>query len=451
MPNYFPCPNAQCSYQFDADILPPAAMVTCPLCRTKFPYRANRPLPAPAPAGGVPVDDPRPSGPRVLTYHDAPKGNLVLTTILSVGGFVIVLIAIIAVLTVGGKPKSISTQEATDRDFNLRVEAFPAGWDDDPNTLRPVNANIFGRKRLDPEGYVALAAEKWDEREPRSGELDEMMKTRLRGAFRSVEMEPIEGATWSGHTANAVRFTGNLDDTQVRGEAHVISYKGIGYVFIAWAPESSWQAVQAEAASLREKVKTAEFREKWVAKRSNVQVHTVEGGAYQVEDLDGAWTRGRPDDENNPAKKTDFIVDDLKGIDPAATMIFRARYKEKKNGVTHESTALVLEIPGGGDPLEAAKANTIERIKRDFAGNVPDVKLEVMTKSPSGIALPTDGPAMARLIFRNPQDKEDRVMHVISAISVGGKTIAVAAHCQEVDATYLEEWMIRLAGSLKAK
>jgi len=50
MANFFPCPNPACTYQFDADQLPAAAMVTCPICRTRFPYRAAAPAPAPSAA-----------------------------------------------------------------------------------------------------------------------------------------------------------------------------------------------------------------------------------------------------------------------------------------------------------------------------------------------------------------------------------------------------------------
>ena len=52
----FPCPNPACGYVFDTVQLPAAAMVTCPLCRTRFPYRAGQILGASpgAPAAAVP-------------------------------------------------------------------------------------------------------------------------------------------------------------------------------------------------------------------------------------------------------------------------------------------------------------------------------------------------------------------------------------------------------------
>jgi hypothetical protein len=149
------------------------------------------------------------------------------------------------------------------------------------------------------------------------------------------------------------------------------------------------------------------------------------------------------------------VVDDVKEIDPAATMVFRARYQRKEGGDSlrrpAESLAEVVELPGGGDPLEAAKAHVVERIKKDFAGSVPDIKLEAMSRSPSSTPLPMGGPAIGRFLFKNPLDRDNRVVYVISAISIGGKIVAVEARAPEVDASFVDEWMVHLAGSLKPR
>src|SRR5262249_34891622 len=144
MPTNFPCPNSQCSYQFDADILPAAAMVTCPLCRTRFPYRANRPVSATA--GVEPADDLRPAGPRLIHLREVPKGGGLLTTLLWVGGFCVVLAGLLAVVIMRGGPQSNTSTDVTSDTFNLRVDPFPAGWTEDLATRRPVDANILGRK-----------------------------------------------------------------------------------------------------------------------------------------------------------------------------------------------------------------------------------------------------------------------------------------------------------------
>jgi hypothetical protein len=359
----------------------------------------------------------------------------------------------------GRQPDFVPSQ-ASDQKFNIKVDPFPNEWLDDPSAAKPVDANIFGKKRSGPEGYVAVVAQEFGDhgdRQPRAGELNELMRSRMgrEEGFKNRTFEDLEGEKWSGQPALAVRFTADLNDAAVRGEAFAISYKGIGYVFYIWASETDWGSIRGEVANLRERVKLGEYREKWVEKRASTEVFTVEGAAYQVEDIDGAWLRGKPEDQWKPKEKK-YVLDNVKEIDPNATMAFQAEYRIRERGDTHrksaEAKAIVVELPSGGDPIDAAKAHAMERIKKDFAGgNVPDIKLEPMTKSPAGVALPAGGPAIVRLQFRNPLDKDDRWMHVISAISLGGKTIALEARCPEGDASYVEEWMVHLAGSLKAK
>jgi hypothetical protein len=74
-----------------------------------------------------------------------------------------------------------------------------------------------------------------------------------------------------------------------------------------------------------------------------------------------------------------------------------------------------------------------------------------MAKSPSGVPLPTGGPAIGRFRLKDPTAAGDEQMWVLSAVPVGDKVVAVEAHVPERYASYVEEWMVHLAGSLKAK
>jgi hypothetical protein len=283
------------------------------------------------------------------------------------------------------------------------------------------------------------------------------MRSRLRQAVSTLEVQPIEGETWAGQPALGVRFTGSIDDEQVRGEAYAMGYKGVGYAFFAWAGEANWSGLREELVALREKVRPAGYREKWTPKRANTVVYPSDDGTYQVEDVDGVWLKGKPRDQWGPKEKSYVLdPDDLKGLDPKAVMAFQAEYQIKERGDTKrqpaKAEALVVELDKGGDPLDTAKTNVIERIKKDYATDkVPDIKLEPMTRSPSGVPLPTGGPAIARLLFKDPFDHDNRVEWVISAIRVGGKTVAVEAHVPEKFASYVDEWMVHFAGSLKAR
>jgi hypothetical protein len=174
-----------------------------------------------------------------------------------------------------------------------------------------------------------------------------------------------------------------------------------------------------------------------------------------MEDVDGVWIRGKPADQWGPKEKK-YVVEDPKELDPKATMALRAEYQIRERGDAKrkpaEAFALVVELEGAGDPLEAVRKHVVERIKRDYAeGKAPEVTLEPLTRSPSATPLPTGGPAIIRLVFNDPFDKDNKVVWVLSAIKVGGKTVAVEIHTPERSASYVDEWMVHLAGSLKGR
>ena len=225
-------------------------------------------------------------------------------------------------------------------------------------------------------------------------------------------MQPVEGETWAGHPAHGRPVHRQpVEDEQVRGEAFAIAYKGVGYVFFAWAAEANWAGLRDELVALREKVRPANLRDKWVPKRANTETYPSDDGTYQVEDVDGAWLKGKPADQWGPKEKK-FVVepDDLKGLDPKAAMAFRAEYQIKERGDTKRRrprpTALVVELDEGRRPAGGGQG---PRDRADQAGlrggTAPDLKLEPMGRSPSGTALPTGGPAIGRFLFNDPFDQ----------------------------------------------
>ncbi len=455
MPNLFPCPNPQCSYQFDADMLPAAAMVTCPLCRTRFPYRAAAPAPAAVPESRADADAPNRPSARVVNLRNQPKSGSPLMTVLWIFGAGLFLAGMVYFLRYRGAtaPGPRNTEISQER-LNFKMDAFPEGWEEDMTARQGLDVNVFARKRSGPDGWVAMYAEDFKDRSPRAGELRDKMLSRLKGYGRNMNFVDLTDAKWMGQPGQAYQFQGDFADVPVLGESIAVAYKGIAYIFYMWAPDKDWAAAKDELTTMRGRVKLAGYREKWEAEKANTKVYENPKPAYRLEDHDAAWQMAAPPEEGVMPKKSDYAVDP-KEIDPAASFAFRARFQIKVGGDARqhaaEAKALVVELPQGGDPLETVKNHLIERIKKDYAGEAPDIKLEPMAKSPANIQLPADGPAMARVLFKDPLDKDNRVMYILAAINVDGMTVGVEADVLERNANYVEEWMVHLAGSLKGK
>jgi hypothetical protein len=452
MPNYFPCPNSPCQYQFDADMLPPAAMVTCPLCRTKFPYRA---APAPdqqAPAASVPT------GPRVVNLRNQPQRGGILGTILWSAGFSIVLIAVLFAVYQWNRHKPYVTKQLNEDRWNFSID-MPSGWEEDGKVRSDMNANIFVKKKTNAEQWVAMFAKDYVERSARPGEIREELLARFKvtrddpdspKAIRNLNLVELDGAKWLNKDAIAFEFDAHFNELPIRGECHAVQYKGMVYAFYIFSAETEWESCKGELRAFRDRIKLGKSRENWEEKKRNTQIYTLDGAPYQLEDLDAVWKLGS---EEGDFKKGDYIIDP-KSIDKHATMAFLARYRLRTatDSRQHaaEAEALVVEIPKGNDPIETAKAHVIERLRKDYDSEV-DLKFEPLNKSPAGIALPTDGPAIVRLLLRDPKDRESAKLWIISALNIGDKTVAVESSVRERNAAYVEEWMIHLAASLKAK
>ena len=454
MPNTFPCPNVQCTYQFDAEVLPARAWVTCPLCRTRFKYEAQRPTAsAPPPTAD---EEGFPSGPRVVSLRHRPKRGGLLSVVLWLAGFTAVLGGLLAAVYTWTRPKApAAAQTVREERLNLTIDPLGPEWQEDTAARAGLNVNVFARKKSDADVWAALYAQDFGERTPRPGEVRDLVRDRLNSyGGVGIAIADKDGATWLGRPAVAYQFQGDFGDLPVIGESFSIVYKGIAYVLFVWARDRDWEAAQGSLAAVRDKVKLAGYRENWVEKKNDARTYSTEDGAYEVEDPDGVWRRARVFGEDERPTKNDYNADP-KEFGPEVAMAFKASFQIKAGGDARqraaEPRALVVELPKAADPLAAATAHLIERIKKSYADSPPEVVLEPLAKSPAGVPLPTDGPTMARLVFRDPQSRGDVQLYIVSAMTVGNKTVVVEADVEERHAAYVEAWMVHLAASLKAK
>jgi hypothetical protein len=461
MPNLFPCPNTQCAYQFDADILPAAAMVTCPLCRTKFPYRASRPLPGATSAAGegAPQNDAIPSGPRMVTLRQGPNPGSVWITVGWVAGFTAVLLGLLTAAYVWNNKKPLGSGGGSDpyktEQLNFVLDPFGPEWKEDPDVRKGLDVSVYARKKVNADAWAALYAKDYGNTNPRRGELRDRLIGSLKGFFTNVNTVELEGAKWAGQSAMAYQFDGDMNDVHVVGECHAIGYKGIAYAMYIFAPAKDWEAMKPELYEIRNKFKLANYREKWTEEVSNVKTYVAtlpQGGKYEVSDIDGKWKAAKQLKDGEKAQRDDYLADP-KELDPKATMAFLISYvpRSAKDRRVQEINvfALVVELDGGGDPLETARKYAVDYIKRKPATGGGDVQLKPYAKSPSGIDIPQGDPATARFEYQDPDSPTSKELWILSAINVGNKTVAVMINTPMLTASYVEEWMIHFARSLK--
>ncbi len=501
----FPCPNTGCNYQFNGDQLPPAAMVTCPLCRTKFPYRKGigvvtaQPVAAPppeatvthtahlpAPAAGqfdfgdfgdtqtatstpnrVPSSSegsaertpPSKRDPKLVGAVGVPSKKTLPVTALMLSG----LVAFLVVAVVGGvvliikmgKPNK-GPDKQSEEIYNLEVTQFEDTWAKDENFRREIDANVLGMSRKEtPKAMFALWANDYKDRMPRANELRDEMVNRVKKYMPGCEIVNRKDTKFLGQPAQSIAFQGNpttKGGDLYQGEAFAVGNKGIGYVVFLIAPQAEWNDAKNELMSAKDKVKLGKGRTDWVEKGVAKKSIAPAGAPYDIEDHHGGvWKSFVPLGEDREP--------DVKAYDPAAIYLLEGRKafqgtsaKGTKNWTNVKATAAILELPKSGDKLlDVVKAYTEGFIKRQYAeGEMNDGKLDPYD-SPTGLDLPTGAAEIGRFIHRDKSNPDLQEIWILSAIEINGKIYAVQAKCRDDHAKYLEEWMTTLAGSLRAK
>jgi len=138
MANYFPLPESACTYQFDADQLPAAAMVTCPIAARASPTARQRPPPrrrfrskrrkvhgeAQATAATAPQSAPRERVNRLVNPRDIPRGNKTQTTLMILG-FAMAGITLVAIVVISMKKGFFgSGNDEVGKDYVTRISTL---------------------------------------------------------------------------------------------------------------------------------------------------------------------------------------------------------------------------------------------------------------------------------------------------------------------------------------
>lgn len=481
MPALFPCPNKSCHYQFDAEQLPRAAMVTCPLCRTRFPYRA-----AGSKSSFPPPDSNDFSFRRKRTAEkaaqaeeeesvvekealtDKPRMNKVLLlSIITVG-----LIGVLAVVyfAIGSKkhPPEPKAQLKNDPVLNYEFEYYPNSiWarDDDANTGKTgsrFNQFVYKYVKTPPAWFAFHAVDK--KREVFGGEIVQDIRQLLTQNFVRIPEMPQSQGKWDGQAMQIVEFSGAIesgdDAKNIAGSAYGMSYKGVEYIAVGWAAEDDWPKAKVEVEAFRDRIHHADYRDDWKPSAGKIQVFYVKGGNYQVQVMDGIWEPGiNPDmDGDVPPKKkksAKIYAANPKDEDSHATLAFRAQVKVPERPEDKaEAEAFIMEFKAQGDPYTTALDYVKQRWK-DKRKDSKDVVVDFEQKEnpTTGASLPS-GPAkifFLRYSESGAAASDQKFYFVVAVLPIDDKIVVMEVHCRQAEDTKLEQVMLNFAGSLQER
>ncbi|MCE9531585.1 MAG: zinc-ribbon domain-containing protein [Planctomycetes bacterium] len=475
MAKFFPCPNPACTYQFDAEQLPAAAMVTCPICRTRFPYKANASKGNASKSRPAPVEDDqddfrdedesprsrsREKTSRLVSSRNVPKGST-KKTILMIAGFVGVGICVILVIVLAMRKKQFNLEEQEEffnnDEYNFRFQLFAKKkWNENKALSDKLGTNGFLQKRSDPDAWIGLRALKYEggTRNPRPRELEVELQGILSRNFGNPPKNPVT-VKLANVDVPGYHFEGELDGTLMEGEGYMLFSKGIGYIMLVFAPKDKWSDVKDDLFKLRDTFKFGKERDNWKEKTASSVVYTPKVGDYQMEDMDGIWEHAipEPDPADPTAKKPkkNEYVREVTDEDDNATMLFRCPHpgqlKKARPDIVADAMVLSLEK---GEGVDDAKNYLTEKLNKRDETSGTKYTFEPQEKPPFGTALPKSE-GMAVYWVTNTTDPKVKSFYVISTIKSGDRLIAAVAWCKHINAELLEPYLIHLVGTLKAK
>jgi hypothetical protein len=152
----------------------------------------------------------------------------------------------------GGKERAATTSIHESKEFKYRFTFPKSGWKQDNDTRLHLKANCLAMKRSNPQAWFALAARDFKNHAPNKEEVTKEAVNRLEGYFKEVEWDPAPDGFLAEKPAWILVFQGKAENTQMRGECHMVAYKGMVYWFTTWCSFADAGALATEWPKIRE-------------------------------------------------------------------------------------------------------------------------------------------------------------------------------------------------------
>lgn len=454
--NIVKCPNPSCPFQFDASAVPPGAVIACPQCRLQFqlpqvaPAQAVAPPPEPEPldvdpepSEDAPTRRERGGRSRRRTSAAPRKGSAAaLIAILAVGfGFICCGggIGAVFLFNMFGGGKTSDTTPYSYPEYALSFTGPGDGWQQDKETQSYLKMNLACFKHTAPEGYIAVRAVK-SEGGAAKGDLLPAVKGLLgdpeKGPFDDIDetFSPTD-VTFLGGEGEKYEFLGlyRPTGTGCRGEIHAVAVRNLKVWVYCWAERDRFDELAPAFERFRAGMKVEAKGGEPKVQRQKAEFRSP-GGLYTLTDAEGVWKK-----QSDPTRQ-----------DAAAELWLHGYKRVPTTGVLEakpNADLLVAVLEPTGDPVAQAKAHIIAQ---DAEGGV----VTDQAGDPVGEA-PADGPVAAsddvlRFTKKYPDTtgSADKLI-VFKVADSGGKRVIAYAWCPLKQATYWEQRLMLLVGTLK--
>jgi hypothetical protein len=453
--NIAKCPNPTCTFQFDASLVPPGAVIACPQCRLQFQLPQLPPVATPPP---VAVGDPTPTAnephpsrgarggdrgrSRDRRGEDAVptprKGNTAaLVAVLVVGLAFVFCGGVGGVLVILGvfQKKPSNTSPYTYPDYTLSYSGPGEGWQEDKELQGYMKVNLACFKSSSPEGYIAVRAMK-SEGEAAKGDLLPALKAILTDRFDDVddELSPSEVKLLGG-TGEKYEFAGVYKPagTGCRGEVHAVAVRNLKVWVYCWAERDRFDELAPAFDKFRAGMKLEPRGGEPKVQRQQTEFRT-NSGLYLLTDSEGLWRK-----QTDPTRQ-----------DAAADLWLIGSKRTATTGQLDQkpSADLVVAVL---DPKGDAKAQAKEHIlAQNVDGAVVNEQVgDPLGESPSSGQVPaTDAVTRMKMTYPDTTGSADKLV-VFTVVDTGGKRVVAYGWCQPRQASYWEQRLMLLVGTLK--
>lgn len=474
--NIVKCPNPSCPFQFDAALVPPGAVIACPQCRLQFqlPQVAAPPPPPVAaepeflqpeePTESAPPertdrrrdrdrhDDerekPAAAGRKRVIATDAPpprKGNAAALLAVVAVGFVFICgggaVGLLFLFGVFKKPAS-NTTPYNYADYNLAYSGPGDGWEKDDTTRDRLKMTMACFKHTSPEGYIAVRAVKTEGAASKADlfpAVREVLNNKDNFDEVDEELTPTE-AKFLGATAERYEFLAMYkkadgSETGCRGEVHAVAVGTLKVWVYCWAERDRFGELAPAFEAFRAGFKVDQPKGGETKIPRQAKEYPTGGRSCVLTDTEGVWREQK----------------DPKSQDADADLWLAGFKRSAATGQSDQKSSadlIVARLKPDGDAREQAKKHILGVFNFGAGDVLNDLSGEPVGDAPSSGPV-ADSPDVVRFTKKDPNASSADKLIVFKVIDAGGERVVAYAACHPKQASYWEQRLMLLVGTLK--